>query len=252
MKNLRYINGDVEAIKKVCKVYNNEELKSHKDENIRNLFGKYDYLIEVKDINTIIDNSVLKSELAKIQALKVKFEEVNTSMLRERIIVEGDELEETSDREILNRSMVMNLRRRKINFTNQDSIYLKNQEDESYNEIKSYYLNITLPYSSNRNFEAISNGLRRTIASAKQEFTTFKPISLLGDRRRKYIVVLDELLFNNERFTKELYKVFLPYLTLVNAEIIQALIKESDSWSQYGYDVLSVRDSRVVDLNGAY
>lgn len=247
---LNYIKSDkTQEIKNACKVYSEEEIKNHRDIEIRKLFEKYDYVIEIKDYDSIIKNSVLQNELSKIDKLKMTFEELNNEMLREKGFAEVDELEETSDREILNRKMCMDLKRRGLKFTNQDSIYFKNKEDESYSEIKSYFLDIHLGWPLNHNFESIAKRLKKAIASKKQEFTFFRAIDQVSDGRKKYCLIMPELKYNNERFGKEIYKIFIPYTSLVMCEIIQVVIPEARTWRESGYPLISNGSSKVIELS---
>lgn len=221
------------------------EVEDYHDYEIRNTFRDFDGVIEIKDYNKVIENSVLKIELEKIQRLKIMLEEVNTITLRESAFAEIDELEETNDREIMNRAMVRNIRARGLQVNNHDAIYLKNKEDESYNEVKSYFLEVGLPYPLNNNFDAIAKRLKKAIASKKQSFTTFRIIDLITDRRKNYLLVTN-MTFNNERINKEIYKLFLPYTSMVNVEI-SALVTKKKMWG-----VSSFRDNRIVRLNDIY
>lgn len=246
---LNYIFGDkIDDIKKVCKVYPREQIQNHQDIELRNLFQEYDYMIEITDYDKIIESSVLKSELEKIEKLKITFQELNDTMLKEKGFREIDELEDTSDKEILNRKLCLDLRRRGLKFTNQDNIYFKNKEDESYNDVKSYFLDIHLSWKLNHNFEAIARRLKQGIASKKQEFTFFRAIDQVSDGKRKYVIVMPELKYNNERFGKEIYKIFIPYTSLVMCEIIQVMIPESRTWQESGYPLISARDKRVIEI----
>lgn len=249
MRKLNYITNQ-EEVKKVSKVYTKEEIKNHKDINVREIFKDIDFLIEVSDIKTIIKNSVLEKELAKIQGMKILFEELNDTHLREQALNEIDELEETSDREILNRNMVMNLKRRGLKFSGQDSIYFKNAEDMSYNEVKSYYLNVAMSYQFNRDFKAIANALKKSIASAKQDFTIFKAIEIGRDSRRKYAIIFNDLVYNNERFGKEISNLFLPYLSLVSCEIAMVNVEQMDGWEKSSYPLINLNDKRVLNIQG--
>ena len=247
--SLKYIyESKIEEIKKVIKVYDNEKIQRYKDINVSETFWQYDYLIEINDIDTIIKNSVLEREIEKIETLKIKFEQSNTSILREKGTKENDELIETTDREIMNRSLVNNLRRRGLNFTTKDAIYYKNGEDESYNEIKAYYINTTLSKDYNRDFDAIALGLKNTIASKKQSFTIFKTLFAFRDKKRSYVVVIPEMTFNNEKFTKSLYKLFAPYFTLVMVEIAQISIEQSNTWKESVYKLIIPESEKVVSL----
>lgn len=246
---LNYVlENKIEDIKKVCKVYSKEQIKNHQDVELRSLFGEYDYMIEITDYDKIIESSVLQNELSKIEKLKMTFQELNDTMLKEKGFAEIDELEDTSDKEILNRKMCLDLRRRGLKFTNQDNVYFKNKEDESYNDIKSYFLDIHLSWKLNHNFEAIAKRLKQGIASKKQEFTFFRAVDQVSDGIRKYVVVMPELKYNNERFGKEIYKIFIPYTSLVMCEIIQVVIPESRTWKETGYPLISAYDKRVIEI----
>lgn len=246
---LKYVlRNKIEDIKEVCKVYSKEQIKKHQDIELRNLFGEYDYMIEITDYDKIIESSILQNELEKIEKLKITFLELNDTMLKEKGFAEIDELEDTNDKEILNRKLCLDLRRRGLKFTNQDNIYFRNKEDESYNDIKSYFLDIHLSWELNHDFEAIARRLKQGIASKKQEFTFFRAIDQVSDGRRKYVIVMPELKYNNERFGKEIYKIFIPYTSVVMCEIIQVMIPESRTWGESGYPLISARDKRVIEI----
>lgn len=246
---LEYIKEEkIEDVRNVVKIFTRDEIKKYEDVVLRDVFKDYDYLIEIKDYHKIIESSVLKYELEKIERLKIRFEELNNEMLKEKGFAEIDELEETSDREIINRRMVVDLRRRNLNFTNQDAIYFKNKEDESYNDIKGYYLDIALSWQYNRDFELIARKLKNSVASKRQAFTYFKAIYSVSDGKQKYGIVIPELNFNNERFTKDLYKLFIPYTSLTLCELIQVTIKESNGWKKSAYPLVRNSDNRVVQI----
>ena len=247
--NLDYVLEDkIEDIKSVCKVYSREQIQNHQDVELKSLFSEYDYMIEITDYDKIIESSVLQKELEKIEKLKMTFQELNDTMLKEKGFAEIDEIEETSDKEILNRKLCLDLRRKGLKFTNQDNIYFKNKEDESYNDIKSYFLDIHLSWKLNHDFEAIARRLKQGIASKKQEFTFFRAVDQVSDGRRKYVVVMPELKYNNERFGKEIYKIFIPYTSLVICEIIQVMIPEARTWKESGYPLISAKDKRVIEI----
>lgn len=249
MKTYRYLHENkIEEIKKVVKITPKKEIARHKNPDFRELFENYDYIVEIENYNTIIENSELKKELDKIESLKMVFTQLNNEMLNEKTFAEVDELEETNDREILNRALVNNIRRRGLSVSHEDSIYFKNRIDESYNEVKSYMINIALSWQYNRNFEEIARRLKNAIASTKQSYTQYQAILTIGDRKRRYAIVLNELRYNNERFSKEIFKMFIPFTSLALAEVVQATIEESDSWKESGYHVVENRSEKIMSL----
>lgn len=244
-KEYKYINVSAsDEIKKSVKVFKQHD---YHDEFIKNNFHEVDYILEVNNYDNIVKNSVLKNELENIERLKVKFEEINDLTLKEKGYSEIDELEETDNREILNRHLALNLKRRGLKFTNKDNIYFSNKEDLSYNDVKSYYLDVALSHGKNTNFEIISKKLKKTIASKQQSFTFFNTILRIKDNKNSYLVILKDLTFNNEIIKKDIEKLFLPYTSLVIAEVIQLTINESQSWSECGYYVDYFGDS-VISL----
>lgn len=249
MKTYRYLHENkIEEIKKVVKITPKKEIARHKNPDFRELFEGYDYIVEIENYNTIIENSELKKELGKIESLKMVFTQLNNEMLNEKTFAEVDELEETNDREILNRALVNNIRRRGLSVSHEDSIYFKNRIDESYNEVKSYMINIALSWQYNRDFEEIAKRLKNAIASTKQSYTQYQAILTIGDRKRRYAIVLNELRYNNERFSKEIFKMFIPFTSLALAEVVQATIEESDSWKESGYHVVGNYSEKIMSL----
>lgn len=249
LEHIKNAKENIEAIKNVCKVYKKEQIEFYPDEEIREIFKNYDYLIEIKDYDTIIKNSVLENELSKIDKLKIIFTQLNDTMLKEKGEGETDDLEETNDKEILNRGLAINLFRRGFAPKVDDEIYLKNKVDTSYNEIKSYYLDIALSWQNNHNFERIAEKLKRGIASQKQEFTIFRGIYQVSDGKKRYVLIMPELTYNNERFGKEIYKLFIPYTALVLGEVIQVNVEESSTWEESPYPLISVNSSKVIEIN---
>ncbi len=248
-KEYRYINISAsEEIKKSVKVFKQND---YHDDFVKNNFQKVDYILEISNYDNVINNSVLKNEIENIERLKVKFEEINDLTLKEKGYSEIDELEETDNREILNRRLALNLKRRGLNFTNKDNIYFSNKEDLSYNDVKSYYLDIALTHKNNTNFEIISKKLKKTIASKQQAFTFFNTILRINDNKNNYLVILKDLTFNNEVIKKDIEKLFLPYTSLVMAEIIQLTIESSQSWSECGYYVGDFGNSVISLQNTA-
>ncbi len=248
---LRFIDENkVETVKENVVVIHKDDKEMIKNIDMRDIIkeNNVDYYVEIRDYDNIIESSVLKEELSLIKGLRAIFEETNTSMLRENVVVESDDLVETSNREMLNRNLVLNLKRRGLSFTQKDNIYFENKEDLSYNEIKGYYINLTLSYNYNQSFKAISNKLKQVIASKKQSFTTFNAILMFSDKKRKYLVNIPDLSYNNERFSKDIYKLFIPKTSLVMAEIIQVAIKESNTWDECPYYVETPINENVINL----
>lgn len=248
---LRFIDENkVETVKENVIVIHKDNKEMIKNIDMRDIVknNDVDYYVEIKDYDKIIESSVLKKELSLIKGLRAIFEETNTSMLRENVVVESDDLVETSNREMLNRNLVLNLKRRGLSFTQKDNIYFENKEDLSYNEIKGYYINLTLSYNYNQSFKAISNKLKQVIASKKQSFTTFNAILMFSDKKRKYLINIPDLSYNNERFSKDIYKLFIPKTSLAMAEIIQIAIKESNTWDECPYYVETPRNENVINL----
>ncbi len=248
---LRFIDENkVETVKENVIVIHSDDKEMIKNIDMRDIIKEndVDYYVEIRDYDNIIESSVLKEELSLIKGLRAVFEETNTSMLRENVVVESDDLVETSNREMLNRNLVLNLKRRGLSFTQKDNIYFENKEDLSYNEIKGYYINLTLSYNYNQSFKAISNKLKQVIASKKQSFTTFNAILMFSDKKRKYLVNIPDLSYNNERFSKDIYKLFIPKTSLAIAEIIQIVIKESNTWDECPYYVETPRNENVINL----
>lgn len=235
----------LEEIKKVAKVFKPSE---YHDVDIKEIYSDYNYIIEVSDYNVVIENSQLKGELEKIKKLKMVFEEINNEVLREKTFAEVDDLEETSDREILNRAMVRNVKARGLKIRVDDNIFFKNKEDESYNEIKSYYIDLTLSVDYNNDFNAIARRLKRAIASNKQSYTIFKAIASFKDKNKKYVVIIPEMVYNNERITKDIYKMFLPKTTWALIEICQIMIKSAQSWNKCIWWCVQNWDRRVKRL----
>lgn len=248
---LRFINENVvETIKENVIIIHKENKEMIKNVDMRDIveYDSVDYYVEIKDYDKIIESSVLKEELSLIKGLRAVFEETNTSMLRESVVVESDDLVETSNREMLNRNLVLNLKRRGLSFTQKDNIYFENKEDLSYNEVKGYYINLSLSYNYNQSFSAISNKLKQVIANKKQSFTTFNAILMFKDKERKYLVNIPDLSYNNERFSKDIYKLFIPKTSLVMAEVVQIAIKESNTWNECPYYVDTPKSENVINL----
>jgi len=248
---LRFIDENkVETVKENVVVIHKDDKEMIKNIDMRDIVkeNNVDYYVEIRDYDNIIESSVLKEELSLIKGLRAIFEETNTSMLRENVVVESDDLVETSNREMLNRNLVLNLKRRGLSFTQKDNIYFENKEDLSYNEIKGYYINLTLSYNYNQSFKAISNKLKQVIASKKQSFTTFNAILMFSDKKRNYLINIPDLSYNNERFSKDIYKLFIPKTSLVMAEVIQIAIKESNTWDECPYYVETPRNENVINL----
>ena len=248
---LRFIDENkVETVKENVIVIHKDDKEMIKNIDMRDIVkeNNVDYYVEIRDYDNIIESSVLKEELSLIKGLRAIFEETNTSMLRENVVVESDDLVETSNREMLNRNLVLNLKRRGLSFTQKDNIYFENKEDLSYNEIKGYYINLTLSYNYNQSFKAISNKLKQVIASKKQSFTTFNAILMFSDKKRNYLINIPDLSYNNERFSKDIYKLFIPKTSLVMAEVIQIAIKESNTWDECPYYVETPRNENVINL----
>ena len=248
---LRFIDENkVETVKESVIVIHKDDKEMIKNIDMRDIVkeNNVDYYVEIRDYDNIIESSVLKEELSLIKGLRAIFEETNTSMLRENVVIESDDLVETSNREMLNRNLVLNLKRRGLLFTQKDNIYFENKEDLSYNEIKGYYINLTLSYNYNQSFKAISNKLKQVIASKKQSFTTFNAILMFSDKKRKYLINIPDLSYNNERFSKDIYKLFIPKTSLAMAEIIQIAIKESNTWDECPYYVETPRNENVINL----
>lgn len=249
--DLRFINeNEVETIKENVIVIHRDNKEMIRNVDMRDIVKEndVDYYIEIKDYDKIIESSVLEDELSKIKGVRAVFEETNTSMLRENVVIESDDLVETSNREMLNRNLVLNLKRRGLSFTQKDNIYFENKEDLSYNEVKGYYINLSLAHYYNQSFKAISNKLKQVIASKKQSFTTFNAILMFRDKKRNYLINIPDLSYNNERFSKDIYKLFIPKTSLVMAEIVQIAIKESNTWSECPYYVETPKSENVINL----
>ena len=248
---LRFIDENkVETIKENVIVIHKDNKEMIKNIDMRDIVKEndVDYYVEIKDYDKIIESSVLKEELSLIKGLRAVFEETNTSMLRENVVVESDDLVETSNREMLNRNLVLNLKRRGLSFTQKDNIYFENKEDLSYNEIKGYYINLTLSYTYNQSFKAISNKLKQVIASKKQSFTTFNAILMFRDNKRNYLINIPDLSYNNERFSKDIYKLFIPKTSLVIAEVVQIAIEKAQNWNDSPYYVDIAESKNVINL----
>jgi hypothetical protein len=252
---LRHIDESaIETIKENVIVIHKNDKEMIRNVDMREIVekNKVDYYVEIKDYDKIIESSALKEELSLIKGLRAVFEETNTSMLRENVVIESDDLVETSNREMLNRNLVLNLKRRGLSFTQKDNIYFENKIDLSYNEIKGYYINLTLSFNYNQSFKAIANRLKQAIASKKQSFTTFNAMLMLSDNKRNYLINIPDLSYNNERFSKDIYKLFIPKTTLVIAEVIQIAIKESNTWHECPYYVETPKNENVINLQNFY
>ena len=227
MREFEYITNP-DGLK--IKTYHNEEINSIKDNAIRDIAksSKMDYVMEL-DIDNLIENSILKMELEKISKMKVKLTNINDILVQENAKIESGELEETDQREILNRSLALNLKRRGFNPTMKDRIFLKNTEEDGYNEVKKYFIDLTLPWFLNDKFDEISKRLKKAIASKNQTFTEFSPISThFTTNKEKVLVCFPKITFNNERLSKQLSKCFLPYLVLVILETIQIVTNNGE------------------------
>lgn len=222
--------------------------KDYPDKEIKELFKDFDYILRVNDYNKIIEASRLKKELEKMGMLKIRFEQENDLKVQKETIVETDELLETNSREILNRQLVRNAKTRGLKIRADDNIYFENKEDLSYAEMKGYYINLILPYKHNRDFDFIARRLKNIIANKNQQFTTFQTLIMLSDNKRDYAIIIPEMTYNNERFTRHLYKTFLPFTSLVAAEICQIMVKEADGWQKSKWWTKKIADKRVLNL----
>lgn len=233
----KYITDEVATgIRKRCTVYERKDFHKLK-KKYTDAFGNFDYIVELTDFDYVIENTVLKQELANITKLKVKLDQVNEIQMKERKKAENDDLVETNDREVLNRQLVTGLIRRGFKPKPTDDLWLTNPETLNITTVKKYFLNAALTYQYNRDFDAITRAMKKATASKNQELTEFEIAFTDYDytKNNHIVLVIPELRFNNRYYGKNLYKIFVPYMTLVMTEVVIACLPQISSFYNCRY-----------------